>query len=146
MAYEGVGPRIRERLLAQGYKRESGEADVTRFSWDFRFNQNHLHAWLRDEMTPFKDLIRLCTALDCSAEWLLTGEERGKAKPRLGRGKARGLLLVLSAAAGLLWPSGSGQAQTLQAGEEASLSPPYRKWRRFRNDFVGMGSGIAYAA
>ena len=76
MAYSGYGSRMRLRLLEMGYRKPDGGPDVQRFCWDFRFNANHVHQWLSEKITPFKDLIRLCTALDCSAEWLLTGNER----------------------------------------------------------------------
>jgi hypothetical protein len=129
-SYEGVGPRIRERLLALDYKRDDGEPDVQRFCWDQRFDKGHLYSWLRDEMTPFKDLRRLCDALDCSADWLLFGMEREPKKAAPGKsrqhGKLKSLWLVLPLAAGaLLSPSGSSGADTL-----VGLHPPsYRKLR-----------------
>src|SRR5262245_48077805 len=85
-SYEGVGKRIREQLIALGYRRADGEPDAQRFSWDHRFDKGHLHAWLRDEMTPFKELVRLCDALQCSERWLLTGAERKRPASRPRRG------------------------------------------------------------
>jgi|SRR5262245_22154579 len=112
MGYAQVGRRIRERLLSLGYVKADGEPDVQRFCWDHRFGTTHVYAWLADRMTPFKDLIRLCTALECSAEWLLTGEERKKASPARSRPRrARNLLLLLSVAGALAWPSPGGSAQ-----------------------------------
>ena len=105
-SYEQVGARIRERMLALGYRRADGEPDVVRFGWDQRFDKTMVYAWLRDTMTPFKDLTRLCDALQCSEVWLLTGKERDpKAAPGKARhGKVPSLLLVLSVGLGL-WPS-----------------------------------------
>jgi hypothetical protein len=143
-SYEGVGPRIRERLLALDYKRDDGEPDVQRFCWDKRFDKGHLYSWLRDEMTPFKDLRRLCDALDCSADWLLFGMDRDSKKAVPGKprqhGKLKSLWLVLPLAAGVLWPSAAAKGQTLPIGNggnegaratsSATLPPPsYRKWR-----------------
>ena len=132
-SYQGYGARMRARLLEQGYKRQDGEPDVQRFCWDHRFNANHFHQWLGEKMAPFKDLIRLCEALDCSAEWLLTGVERKKAKPGRARRSVKNLLLALTAAsAALLSPSAAPPI----GNDAATLPPPsYRKLRR----------GIAYA-
>lgn len=83
-----VGKRIAERILARGYRRpDDGEPDVRNFSFDFRFEKNHLHAWMRG-MVPFKEL-----------RWLLTGEERKKAAPGRTRPRIKSLLLVLAAGA-----------------------------------------------
>lgn len=112
--YVGVGERIRERLLASGYRKADGEPDVQRFCWDHRFDKTLLYAWLRETMTPFKELVRLCMALDCSIEWLLTGNERGKAQPRQGRGRARKLLAALTVGGGLALSPSLGVAAPAQ--------------------------------
>jgi hypothetical protein len=108
MGYERVGERLRERMLARGYRKEDGEPDVQRFCWDWRFTTQLVYNWLNDRGTPFKDLIRLCAALDCSAEWLLTGAERPKASPRQGRGKIKGLLLALGVGLGAMLSPNAG--------------------------------------
>jgi hypothetical protein len=74
--YEGVGPRIRARLVVLGYAKPDGELDVQRFCFDHRFDKTNVYNWLRDSYTPLKDLTRLCDALDCSERWLLLGAER----------------------------------------------------------------------
>ena len=113
-AYQDVGKRIRERLLELGYARVDGQPDVQRFCWDFRYDRTLVYAWLAEKATPFKDLIRLTRDLECSAEWLLTGEERhqGKAARRQGRRVAGSLLLacVVGTAELLAWPSAGVQA------------------------------------
>jgi hypothetical protein len=131
-SYTGVGTRMRERLLTLGYKRDDGEPDMQRFGWDHRFDKGHLYAWLRDEMTPFKDLTRLCDALDCSERWLLTGKERDpKASPGRARqhGKLKSLWLVLPlAAAALLSPSsGAASRSDTTECENRLNNPSYRK-------------------
>src|SRR5262245_12574706 len=35
-SYEGVGRRLREQLIARGYRRADGEPDAQRFCWDHR--------------------------------------------------------------------------------------------------------------
>jgi hypothetical protein len=130
MANVEVGRRIQERILARGYRQPNGKPDVKNFSFDYRFDKNHLHSWIRG-MVPFKELIRLCHALDCSAEFLLTGEERKKAAPGKTRPRIKSLLLVLAAASAALglWPSPSAGAptQTLQDTESGLRCPSYRK-------------------
>ena len=143
-AYKDVGKRLREQLLARGYRRADGEPDVQRFAWDFRFDKGHVYGWLRDEMTPFKELVRLCVALDCSERWLLTGYELAakKATPASGRQHKglRSLLLGLIVGSGL-WPSPSGSGPSLSPTESVrtSVSRDYVK-RRFR-----LSLGTAYA-
>jgi len=151
---EKAGGRMRERLLAQGFKRADGEPDVQEFCWAFRFNTNHVYAWLRNDMLPSsKHLTRLCDALNCSERWLLTGEERDpkKAAPARSRPhKARGLLLALTVgAAGLLgWPSPSvaSAPRTLSVALSANAVHLLGSWRRrFRNDFRLFARGTAFA-
>lgn len=145
-AYERVGGRIRERLIALKYVKPDGDLDIQRFCWDFRFEKTNVYNWLSERITPVKDLIRLCQALDCSAEWLLTGKERDpKAKPASGRPHRktiRGVLLALTlGAVGALWPSPSVAApvRTLSVRIDEltpSASVDYvrrRRFRRFRN-------------
>jgi len=150
---EQIGARIRERLLARGYRREDdGEPDVQRFCWDHRFDKTLVYAWLRGT-TPFKDLIRLCEALECSAEWLLTGKERalGKSAPALSRPptKLKSLLLAFSLGAGLLWPSsGSAQAGSLSGADSSPTPRIMSRWGsrwRFRNNPGHIHPGMAYA-
>jgi hypothetical protein len=132
--YEQVGERIRERLLTLGYRRPDGEPDVQRFCWDQRFDKTLVYAWLRNTMTPFKDLIRLCTALDCSAEWLLIGKERDpKASPARGR-QLRSILLALAVGGGL-WPSAGAAhpAHALSVGKALNAVLLIgSRWRRLR--------------
>lgn len=152
--YREVGKRIRERLLARGYVKSDGELDIERFSWDFRFGRTNLYNWIGDRAVPFKDLLRLCTALECSVEWLLTGKERemGKGHPRQGRGAARKLLLALSFGAAL-WPRDSvaarGQTPLQVSGTtENSAWVDYVNRRRFWSIFRYFRSfrfGPAYA-
>lgn len=157
MSNDKAGGRMRERLLAQGFRRDDGEPDVQEFCWTFRFNTNHLYAWLRNDMLPSsKHLTRLCDALNCSERWLLTGEERDpkKAAPpmRRPRNKARVLwpALLLGAAAGLLpSPSAARPAHPLSVGKLLQIDPVIHllgSWRRrFRNDFRMFSSGTAFA-
>jgi hypothetical protein len=98
------------------YRKADGGPDVQRFCWDHRFNPNHVHQWLGEKITPFKDLIRLCAALDCSAEWLLTGSERPKASPRQGRGKINGLLLALGGGLGAMLSPSVGLLGIMSSG------------------------------
>lgn len=146
--YREVGKRIRERLLARGYVKSDGELDVERFSWDFRFGRTNLYNWIGDRAVPFKDLLRLCTALECSVEWLLTGKERemGKGHPRQGRGAARKLLLALSFGAAL-WPRDgvAGESGILPVFSHSYALPLIRSWRRFRKLFPVFTPGIACA-
>jgi hypothetical protein len=136
-AYPGVGERIRERMLMLGYKQANGEPDVTRFGWDFRIEKTLMYAWLRETMTPTKDLGRLCEALDCSIHWLLLGTEyqpkkAAPARSRQQRGKVRGLLLALGVALGALVPppSVAGGADAPPIGDADLHRPAYRKLRR----------------
>lgn len=139
--YREVGKRIRERLLARGYVKSDGELDVERFSWDFRFGRTNLYNWIGDRAVPFKHLLRLCTALDCSVEWLLTGIERDpKAKPRRHRGKLGSLLLALSVGGGLaLWPSGRVSAELVRYDSTPSLSPSTLSEVRRRRSLLSFG-------
>jgi hypothetical protein len=146
-SYENVGGRIRERLLALGYQRDDGEPDVQRFSWDHRFDKGHLHAWLADKMTPFKELIRLCSALDCTAEWLLTGDAAKKDRPgsaRRARRHVKKLSVVLLGLSALGGPSPSLApfGDTPPIGVTGPHSPPYRKPQRVLK-FVEHGMAIA---
>jgi hypothetical protein len=148
--YTLVGPRIRERLLALGYRRADGEPDVQRFCWDQRFDKTLIYAWLRETMTPFKDLIRLCDALQCDPYWLLTGKEQvfPKAIPRQRRGKLPSLVLALSLGGGLaLSPSASvaGIAPTRAVDDSLNRVHLIRSWRRFRNKIRYIGVGYTYA-
>src|SRR4030095_11215604 len=149
--YTLVGPRIRERLLALGYRRADGEVDVQSFCWDHRFDKTLVYAWLRETMTPFKDLTRLCDALQCDPYWLLTGKEQvfPKAIPRQRRGKLNGLLLALSFGGGLALspsPSVAGLAPTRAVGISLNRVHLIGSWRRFRNKIRYIGVGHAYAA
>lgn len=126
--YPGIGPRIEAKLRERGYVKNGGELDVQRFCWDHRFEKTNVYNWLSERYTPFKDLIRLCVALDCSAEWLLTGAERGKAAPRQGRArKLKNLLVVLSLGAGaaVVGPTarGSAEAQPLWVPVALNIVP-----------------------
>jgi hypothetical protein len=147
-SYENVGGRIRERLLALGYRRSDGEPDVQRFSWDHRFDKGHLHAWLADKMTPFKDLIRLCAALDCTAEWLLTGDDAKKGRPgsaRRARRQFKNLSVVLTvglSALGAPLPSMAAFGQTPPIGVTGPNNPSYRKPPRVHKS-VEHGMAIA---
>ena len=147
-----VGSRMRERFLAIGYRQDNGEPDVLRFSFDFRFEKNLLYSWLGDRYVPHKDLVRLCRALQCSVDWLLSGEEivmPKKATPPRGRqgGKLRSLLLAL-AVGGALMPSPSGgdspQPETLRAASVIdNIRLIGRRWRsRWNSGYFG---GIVYA-
>ena len=110
--YNQVGQRIKQRMLARGYRKadDDGEPDIQRFAWDHRFSTQQLYNWIHEKGTPTKDLIRLCASLDCSADWLLTGHEWGKAMPRQRRG-LRSLLLALAVGGALLpWPGGARAA------------------------------------
>ena len=124
-AYTGVGERIRERLLKLGYQQPNGEPDVRRFGFDHRFDKSIVHMWLANTSTPFKELIRLCSALDVTAEWLLTGGEAKKARPGRARRNARNLLLVLGVGFGAMLPSPS----VADAANATLLPPSYRKLR-----------------
>ena len=140
--YEGVGERLRERMLALGYTRDDGELDIQRFCWDHRFSTTLVRLWLKDEGTPFKELVRLCDILGVSERWLLTGTDRGKAQPRQGRG-ARKLLLVLSlAAAGLLWPERvPAQPGTPRLDDE--LDPVHLIGSKRRGKYFRLGTLVA---
>jgi hypothetical protein len=129
--YEGVGVRIRARLVVLGYAKPDGELDVQRFCFDHRFDKTNVYNWLRDSYTPLKDLTRLCDALDCSERWLLTGAERKKASPRRHRGTLRSLLLGLAAAtAAAMLPSGAGAAQPLSGVKIEKIIPLLGSRRR----------------
>jgi hypothetical protein len=155
MKYYDVGRRIRERLVALGYIKPSGDLDVERFSWDHRLGRTNLYNWLGDKAVPFKDLATVCDALQCSPYWLLTGREQvfPKALPRRHRGGVKGLLLALAVgAAAALWPSGSAEAHPLLVGKaNFRLTSPLDRfhligsWRRFRNVLAGFGGGLVYA-
>ena len=137
--YQGIGGRIRERLIALGYVRKDGEADVATFCFDWRFGPTSVYGWIADTMTPVKDLVRLCRALDCSIEWLLSGQERvvPKASPRQRRGRLESLVLALGVGGALAgWPSPSVAADLVHLiGSK----------RRFRNKIRYIGAGNAYA-
>jgi hypothetical protein len=148
VSYENVGQRIREMLLKLGYVRSDGAPDVQRFSWDFRFNPNHVHAWLRDEMTPFKALTKLCDALGCSEVWLLRGEERKKETPARSRprNKTRVLWPALLLGAAALWPdSAQAHATPLQFVVDSLSRWIMSNRRRFRKDFRSFAGGMAFA-
>lgn len=80
--YPGVGPRIRERLLALGFVRKDGAPDVTRFCLDYRYDKTIFYEWIGDRSTPTKDLDRLADDLKVARSWLLLGDgpppRRGK--------------------------------------------------------------------
>jgi hypothetical protein len=149
--YEKVGARIRERLSVLGYVKSDGELDIARFGFDFRFDKTNLYNWLGEKSVPFKDLGRLCTALQCSSDWLLFGRELvPKAQPGRARqhGKLRSLLLAFAVGGGLALPSAGGAAEdhTLSVVNPQTENPPYRKSRRFRNVCRPFGRGMACAA
>jgi hypothetical protein len=132
-----VGRRIRERLLARGYRRDDGEPDVRNFAFDYRFDKGHVYAWMSNKMKPFKNIVELCHALDCSIDWLLTGKERDpKAQPGKARqhNKVRSLLLALAVGVGLLSPS-AGVAKDFHcyaSGSPVDLLHLIGSWRRRR--------------
>lgn len=140
-SYEGVGGRLGELMLAKGYKRDDGKPDVQRFCWDYRFDRTLVYDWLNDRATPFKDLTRLCDALECSEKWLLVGEEREakKAAPARSRPRIKSLWLasIGLASALAMWPSGGVLAQTgtLQVREFANEIPLLGSKRRKRQLF-----------
>jgi len=153
MEYKEIGKRIRSRLELLGYVKADGELDVERFSWDVRLGRTNIYNWLADKAVPFKDLTRLCDALQCSEVWLLEGRERTvpKARPAKGRqhGKARVLwpALLLGAAAAL-WPSPSVASlpRTLSVATPSVIVHLLGSWRRrFRNDFRMFFGGTAFA-
>jgi hypothetical protein len=71
--FRGVGPRIRERLLALGYVRADGEPDVRHFCLDHRYERTLFYDWLMDRRTPTKERERLCRDLGVDPAWLLFG-------------------------------------------------------------------------
>jgi hypothetical protein len=150
MSNAEIGKRIRERLLARGYRREDGEPDVREFSFDFRFDKGHVYSWLSGKMTPFKQITELCDALECTPYWLLTGKEQvfPKAIPRQRRGTVHGLLLALSLGGGLALspsPSVAGLAPTRAVGLALDRVHLIGSWRRFRNKIRYIGVGYTYA-
>jgi hypothetical protein len=113
-----IGRRIRQAILERGYRREDGEPDVRNFAFDFRFDKGHVYSWMAGKMTPFKQILELSRALDCSIEWLLSGTERPipKGRPASGRQHKglRSLLLGLAVGtAAVLSPSGAKAVQPL---------------------------------
>jgi len=153
MEYKDIGQRIRQRLVELGYGKSPDDLDIEKFSWDHRFGRTNIYNWLADKAVPFKDLTRLCDALQCSEVWLLEGRERNapKARPAKGRqhGKARVLwpALLLGAAAAL-WPSPSVASlpRTLSVATPSVIVHLLGSWRRrFRNDFRMFFGGTAFA-
>jgi hypothetical protein len=153
MSNSPIGQRIRERLIARGYRRADGEPDVREFSFDFRFDKGHVYSWLSGKMTPFKQLTELCDALQCTPYWLLTGKEQifPKAIPRQRRGKVQGLLLALSLGGGLALSPSPRVARAVDFSPPAQPGPLdvvhlIGSRRRFRNKIRYIGAGSAYAA
>jgi hypothetical protein len=138
MEYKDVGKRIRQRLVALGYGQSADDLDIERFSWDHRFGRTNIYNWLGDKAVPFKDLTRLCDALQCTEVWLLEGRERdpkgqpGKARPH---GKLRSFLLALTVGGGLVLPNAGVAAEGHPLSVVKRLAhhldnPPYRKLPR----------------
>jgi hypothetical protein len=71
--FHGVGPRLRERMIAMGYTQPNGEPDVRNFSFDFRYGYQNVYDWLHDRKTPTKEVERLCGDLAVEVAWLLLG-------------------------------------------------------------------------
>lgn len=109
--YEGVGERIRARLVALGFKLPDGKADSGRFvrekKWDGRYFYNYLKG-----VTPTGErLDRLVDDLQTSRSWLLTGE--GSPSKKFAKRVLTCLLAFLGlTAAGMVL----GQGDALAAG------------------------------
>lgn len=123
MSDDQVGKRIREAMIARGYKREDGEPDVRNFAFDFRFDKGHLYAWLTGKMKPFKNIVELCEALDVSIDWLLKGKEYSP-KGRPGKARLKSLVLTLAACAlGLSPNSVRADGHPLSVAQELNVFP-----------------------
>lgn len=91
--FQGVGPRIRERLLALNYVRPDGQPDVRNFCLDHRYERTLFYDWLMDRRTPTKERDKLCRDLGVDAAWLLLGVHvmpptpEVPPPPRRGRGR-----------------------------------------------------------
>ena len=146
--FRGVGKTITEQLLALGYRQPNGRPDVRRFCREKDYDKTLFYFWINDKNTPTKERSRLAADLGMSESELLFGVAP-KASPAKGRPsrKLRSLLLGLSVAGGLLWPSGSVPAHdgTLQIREMIDEIRLLGRRRRFRWNSGYFGLGMVYA-
>ena len=137
---DGVGQRIRERLLALGYRRPDGLPDVGRFIREHGYDARNFYPWVNKNRTPTgATLLRLSADLQCPVGELLLGEsEMDKRKaPKKAAGRRRKLARVVAFCAVLLGggvPARGGTLDDVQVVERVSL---IGRWRR------ALGRGLA---
>ncbi len=70
----GIGKRIRGRLLALGYWKD-GRPDVSRFCRENGYLPQYVYAWRKGRVPVAENLTRLAAHLGVSPIWLLFGED-----------------------------------------------------------------------
>lgn len=114
MKLQRVGERIAERMRALGFWNErTGHPAVARFCLEKGYMPSYVYRWLKGDCPHGPALVKLARDLETSTDWLLTGEEPGKAESRRGQriGSLLLLALGLGAASALGWPSGGVPVQ-----------------------------------
>ena len=70
--FPGIGQRVKERLKALGYWKDS-RPEVGRFCDDRGYRPQYLYAWFRDRIPSYENLVRLARDLGAPPEWILFG-------------------------------------------------------------------------
>ncbi len=147
--FTGVGARIRDRLIALGYRQANGRPDVRRFCRTKGYDTALFYFWVNDENTPVKERARLAADLGMTEIELLFGVVP-KARPGKARQPKTRVLwpaLLLGAAAAMLpSPSVADTPRALSVVTPDVIVHLLGSWRRrIRNDFRSFAGGTAFA-
>jgi hypothetical protein len=110
--HDGIGGRIKKRLLALGFRTPEGTPDIGRFIRERGYDGRYFYRWANKNVTPAEPyLTRLCADLGVSPAYLVFGET-GAVKPKkyarpIGGGSGEGGTTVLANLADVLLLIGS---------------------------------------
>ncbi len=95
--FPGIGQRVKERLKALGYWKDS-RPEVGRFCDDRGYRPQYLYAWFRDRVPSYENLVRLARDLGAPPEWILFGtglatRQQAPVEPRAGAGARPGQII-----------------------------------------------------
>lgn len=111
--HEGIGKRIKNRLVALGFKTPAGQPDIGRFIREHGYDGRYFYRWANKDVTPAEPyLTRLCGDLRVSPAYLVFGES-GALKPKKYAHPIGG---------------GSGDGGTTPLAKLAEILPLIRSW------------------
>jgi hypothetical protein len=73
--WPNIWDRIKERLLALGYRQENGRPDVMGFAFRHEWNHVYIFRWIGGSTPDYDNIIKLSGQLDVSPSWLMFGEQ-----------------------------------------------------------------------